>query len=60
MFNLVQNYYPVIMGAAAVLFLLTLFMRIKLAKVKKDKVLYNVYSVLTGLVAVSLVLYKVL
>jgi uncharacterized membrane protein len=58
MFELVNQYFVPFIAIVFVLLALTVFIRVKSAKTKKDKTIYNVYSVILGLFLVLLVAYK--
>lgn len=58
MFELVNQYFIPFIVIVLALFALTIFIRVKSAKTKKDKVIYNSYSVILGLFLVMLVAYK--
>lgn len=60
MFNLVNEYFVVFIIITLLLFGSTVFMRVKMAQKKSDKVLYNIYSIVTGLFLVLLILFKVI
>lgn len=60
MADLVTNYYWVFLAISVVLFGLTLMIRVKIAKTKRDKMIYGVYGSITGVFSIALVLYKFL
>lgn len=60
MFELVNQYFGIFVAIAVLLLTLTVFIRIKSAKTKRDKVLYNVYSGIIGVFLIMLVASKFL
>lgn len=60
MFSLVSQYFMIFIIAVPALFITALVTRIKFAKTKKDKTLFTLYSVISGMFTVGLLLYKFL
>ncbi|AIF68401.1 hypothetical protein GZ22_18385 (plasmid) [Terribacillus saccharophilus] len=58
MIELVNQYFIPFIVIVLALFALTIVIRVKSAKTKKDKVIYNSYSVILGVFLVMLVAYK--
>jgi len=59
MFELVNQYFIPFIVIVLALLALTIFIRVKSAKTKKDRVIYNSYSVILGVLLVLLVVYKI-
>jgi glucan phosphoethanolaminetransferase (alkaline phosphatase superfamily) len=59
MIELVNQYFIPFIVIVLALFALTIVIRVKSAKTKKDKVIYNSYSVILGVFLVLLVAYKI-
>lgn len=60
MFELVNQYFGAFVAIAVLLLGVTVFIRFKSAKTKRDKVLYNIYSVVVGTFLIMLVGSKLL
>ncbi|TRZ39274.1 hypothetical protein CEQ21_07860 (plasmid) [Niallia circulans] len=58
MINILNDYFWIVLIASGLLMVLTIVTRVKLAKVKRDKVLYNIYSVILVVVFLLLIAYK--
>lgn len=57
--SVVNDYYWVVLGLSILLFVVSLFTRLKKAKLARDKRIFTIYSVVTGVLTVLLVIYKV-
>ncbi|PKR83057.1 hypothetical protein [Heyndrickxia camelliae] len=57
--QLLVNYYWIFLVISVALFGLTIWIRIKKAKVLRDKAIYSIYSIILGLFTIALILYKV-
>lgn len=56
--DLIANNYILLLILAGTLFVLSLYIRIKKAKTRKDKAIYTVYTVLTTLIFLSIILLQ--